>query len=174
MRTVKHSPKHSLHHPSLKPATRLSFRLERWHRRVLYGLLGLLLVSGLLWLWAHYFLTGVNDFGTIMSPLEHWSMQLHGAIVFPFSFIVGSLLLQHMRRAHKAGANRVSGWSMVALLSILALTGYGLYYLASEESRPWWSLIHWLLGCSLPILICLHILLGRRTVAFAKQVTNHD
>ncbi|MET3107993.1 phosphoglycerol transferase MdoB-like AlkP superfamily enzyme [Oxalobacteraceae bacterium GrIS 2.11] len=154
--------KHNLHHPTLKRARPASFRLEKWHRFLLYGLVFMLTLSGLLWLVAHFFMQGTNEFGVSISPLEHWSMQLHGALIVPFSFMIGSLLLQHMRRAHQARKNRWSGWFMLSLLSWLTITGYGLYYLASEENRPIWSVLHWLVGCGLPLLLWVHILLGRR------------
>ncbi|MBI3286042.1 MAG: DUF4405 domain-containing protein [Burkholderiales bacterium] len=149
--------KHSLHH-------RPQFRLERWHRRTLYALLAGLLLSGLAWLQAHYFLRVAGEFGDTIHPLEHWAMQAHGALVMPFCFLLGSLLLQHMRRAHHARRNRASGWSMLGVLLSLVLTAYGLYYLASETSRPWWSLAHWSIGLALPLLLWLHIALGRRAL----------
>lgn len=147
--------KHRLHH-------RPRFRLERWHRYSLYALLAALLLSGLAWLAAHYWLRTAGEFGESIHPLEHWSMQAHGALLWPFCFLVGSLLLQHMRRAHQAERNRASGWSMLSVLFWLAISGYGLYYLAGEDSRPWWSLAHWSAGLGLPLLLLLHIVLGRR------------
>ena len=157
--------KHSLHHPSLPAAARPHFRLERWHRRGLYLLFAMLFASGISWLVAHYWLRMPGEFGESIHPLEHWSMQWHGALVVPVSFLTGSMLFQHMRRAHRAACNRGSGWSMLLLLFWLALTGYGLYYLASESWRPYWSSAHWLAGCALPLLLVWHIWLGRRKTA---------
>lgn len=154
--------KHSLRHPKLQPLTRQQFKLESWHRYVLYTLVASLFVSGLAWLLAHFFLRVASEFGESVHPLEHWAMQFHGALILPLSFLAGGLLFQHMRRAHRAGRNRNSGWSMIASLLWLALTGYALYYFASENLRPYWSLLHWVMGLALPLLLCLHIWLGRR------------
>lgn len=158
-----HTHKHSLHRRPL-PKTGQQFRLEQWHRRSLYALVAALMLSGLAWLLAHFFLRQPGEFGESIHPLEHWSMQVHGALLVPVSFLIGSLLLQHMRRAHRAGHNRWSGWSMISLLVWLAVTGYGLYYFASETSRPLWSLAHWVIGVTLPLLLWLHIVLGRQSV----------
>ncbi|MCH8619577.1 DUF4405 domain-containing protein [Undibacterium sp. TS12] len=154
--------KHSLHHRKLPPVVSQQFKLEAWHRYALYGMVAALFASGLAWLLAHFFLRVAGEFGESNHPLEHWSMQLHGALILPLSFLAGGLLFQHMRRAHRAGRNRNSGWSMIALLLWLALTGYALYYFASETLRPYWSLVHWVAGCALPLLLWLHIRLGRR------------
>jgi hypothetical protein len=35
---------------------------------------------------------------------------------------------------------------MTATLSMLTLTGYGLYYMAGESDRPVWSLLQWSVG----------------------------
>jgi hypothetical protein len=160
MRQLKH-PKHSLHRASIRPPL-IRFRLERWHRLSLYGVSGLLAASGILWLVVHYFFRVAGEFGETVNPLEPWTMKLHGAAAMAALFFVGSLLNSHMRRAHHARRNRYSGWGMATLLALLTISGYALYYLASESSRPLWSATHWVLGLLFPALLVLHIFLGRR------------
>lgn len=154
--------KHSLHHRPLGTVTGQHFKLESWHRYALYALVTVLFASGLAWLLAHYFLRVAGEFGENIHPLEHWSMQAHGAFIVPLSVLAGGLLFQHMRRAYRARRNRKSGWSMIISLVWLALTGYALYYFASETLRPYWSVAHWIIGLILPPLLWLHIRLGRR------------
>jgi hypothetical protein len=139
----------------------VNVRLERWHRRCIYGITAWLTATGLLWLLAHYLLRPVGEFGEGVNPLEPWSMKLHGAGAMVALFFIGSLMNSHMRRALKAGRNLASGWSMIALLSALTASGYALYYVASEHSRPTWSAAHWIIGVALPLLLVLHIALGR-------------
>lgn len=67
----------------------------------------------------------------------------------------------HIRRALKAGRNLVSGWIMLVTMTLLTLTGFGLYYLAGESDRPVWSRIHWSVGLGLVVLIVIHVLVGR-------------
>ena len=156
-------PKHSLHHISAR-AKAGRFRLERWHRYSMYGISALLVLSGGAWLLAHYFLRAADTFGESVSPIEPWSMKLHGAAAMIALFFIGSVLNSHIRRANSARRNRGSGWTMAALLGWLTVSGYALYYLASETSRPAWSLAHSLLGLAFPLLLLLHIVLGRRSV----------
>ncbi|MFZ6643780.1 DUF4405 domain-containing protein [Undibacterium sp. TC4M20W] len=157
--------KHSLHRRPLPNAAVQQFKLEAWHKYSLYALVAALFASGLAWLLARYFLRVTGEYGESIHPLEHWAMQAHGALIIPLSFLAGGLMFQHMRRAHRALRNRYSGWSMLATLLWLALTGYALYYFASETLRPYWSAAHWIVGLALPLLLWLHIRLGRRLSA---------
>jgi hypothetical protein len=141
----------------------LSFKLERWHRRSVYATGVLLLLSGAAWLVLHYFLRPANEFGDSVHPLEPWTMKLHGAAAMAALFFVGSLLHMHVRRALRAGRNTITGWAMIATLSFLTLTGYGLYYVASDSDRPLWSLLHWSVGLMAAILFVAHVLVGRRS-----------
>ena len=161
MRIPKHSLHHSLHHSS-HPSATVGFRLPRWQRRAHYLVVTLLVVTGLMWLAAHYFMRPVGDFGAVIHPLEPWSMKLHGAAAMASLWLVGTLLQVHIKRALQARRNLVAGWSMIAVLGALVVSGYALYYLASEDSRPWWSTAHWLLGLLLPLLLLVHVLTGRR------------
>jgi uncharacterized membrane protein len=124
-----------------------------------------LTASGALWLAAHYWMRTAGEFGESIHPLEPWSMKLHGAGAMLMLFFIGSLMNSHIRRAIKAHRNLYSGWSMLAMLLVLTVTGYGLYYLASEQSRPLWSAVHWIIGLVFPALVVLHIALGRRSSA---------
>ena len=155
--------KHSRHHAASPQPARL--RLERWHRYSVYGACVWLLITGVLWLVAHYLLRAPAAFGESVSPLEPWSMKLHGAGAMVALFFVGSLLNNHIRRALRARRNLASGWAMVAVLGTLTLSGYGLYYIAGEESRPLWSVAHWVIGLGFAALVVLHVVLGRRAAA---------
>ena len=124
--------------------------------------MALLTLSGMAWIGAHYFFRPLTQFGETISPIEPWSMKLHGAAAMAGWFFFGSLLNGHIRGALRIKRNLASGWMMIALISLLTLSGYGLYYLAAESSRPFWSVIHWTIGCTLALGLAMHITLGRR------------
>ena len=156
--------KHNLH-PGPSPKHQVNLRLERWHRRCIYGVCIWLLVTGVLWLPAHYLMRLPSEFGESIHPLEPWSMKLHGAGAMFMLFFIGSLMNSHIRRALKTGRNLYSGWAMIAALVALTISGYGLYYLVSEQSRPLWSAVHWIVGLVFSGLVILHIALGRKSAA---------
>ena len=143
----------------------INLRLERWHRRCVYAVGAALLLSGLAWLLARYFMRPVGQFGETIHPLEPWAMKIHGACAMLTLFFLGSLMNGHIRRALHAGRNLASGWVMIATLAMLIATGFGLYYIAGESDRPLWSAMHWIAGLALGLLFALHIALGRRISA---------
>jgi hypothetical protein len=147
------APAHARHH--------INLRLERWHRRCIYLVVAALLLSGVWWLLLHFFLRPAGEFGESVNPLEPMAMKLHGAGAMLGLFFLGSLMNSHIRRAIKGGQNLKTGWSLIVALLALIVTGYGLYYLAGEADRVVWSTLHWVLGLALPVVLILHIALGR-------------
>lgn len=145
-----------------KSGVHVNLRMERWHRRALYTALIVLTASGMFWLTGHYFLRSTGEFGPAIHPVEPWSMRLHGAAALATTFFVGSVMNSHIRRAWRAARNLTAGCSLIAVLTLLTLTGYCLWYVASETSRGTWSTIHWVLGLAFPISLIWHIIRGRR------------
>ena len=75
--------------------------------------------------------------------------------------VIGSVLPIHARRAWHLKKNRSSGLAMKSILLWMAATGYALYYFASDDNEAWLPLLHWIVGLSLPLMLVLHIRLGR-------------
>ena len=153
----------SLHRPSRRKLT-ASLRLERWQRQMVYLAVALLTISGAVWLLGHFFLRPQTEFGASISPLEPWSMKLHGAAAILLFFLFGTLLNMHIRLALRSRRNRRTGWMMLVMAAVLTLTGYCLYYFAGEQSRVFWSTVHWLLGVAFALGLVLHIVIGRRSL----------
>ena len=62
----------------------------------------------------------------------------------------------------------VTGRRSFGSFGILTITGYGLYYAGGERLRAWTSWIHLAVGLALPLLLILHIWLGKRTRPVAQ------
>jgi succinate dehydrogenase/fumarate reductase cytochrome b subunit len=131
-------------------------RLPASTRYSLYGLTALLLGSGIVWLVVHY-LEAISDPHT----WEATSMRIHGAAAMALLVIVGIAIALHVTRAWQEGKNRTSGLFLGAVLIVLVLTGYLLYYAGGEAARAAASAIHWILGLGLPFLVAVHVSLGR-------------
>lgn len=156
--------KQSLHHPS-RVAVAPGLRLPAWQRRGFYGLCIALFGSGVAWLAAHFYLRPVTEFGAAIHPLEPWSMKLHGGVAMLVLWLLGTMLHLHIRRGLALRRNLAAGWAMVGAMVVLTATGYALYYIAGEESRPLWSALHWITGLLLPVLVIVHVVAGRRARA---------
>ena len=96
-------------------------------------------------------------------------MKIHGAAAMAILVLVGMLLTGHVRFAWRARRNRCNGSLFLGAFGILTLTGYGLYYAGGESLRAWTSWIHLAVGLALPLLLILHIWLGKRTRSAAQM-----
>ncbi len=138
-----------------------TIRLGRWHQGTVYGATGALVVSGIVWLVLHYFFVTAGDFGPTLHPAEPWMLKLHGAAAMAGLVIYGSLLPVHVRRAWAIRRNVVLGIALMAFMLLLTVTGYLLYYVGSETTRPVISAAHWVVGLVVPALLAWHIVSGR-------------
>lgn len=137
-------------------AKRDPVHLGRPRKLLVYGAgLGLWL-SGIAWLLLHYFARRQTEFGPAPHPLEHWSLVLHGAFAFAGLWVFGMLWSAHVSGAWKTRRHRVTGGATFALVTVLILTGFLLYYAGGDESRAWISLAHWALGLGLPAIFLWH------------------
>ena len=137
-----------------------SIRLKRWQRLFLYAVLALLFLSGVAWAYWNYLVASPGD--PEMSA-KAWAMKIHGAAAMAVLILLGMLLNAHVRFAWRARRNRANGSVFLGAFAILTITGYGLYYAGGESLRAWTSWIHLAIGLVLPILLLIHILLGKRT-----------
>lgn len=137
-----------------------SIRLKRLQRYFLYTVLALLFLSGVAWTYWTYLPASSGDFET---SAKAWAMKIHGAAAMAILVLIGMLLSAHVRFAWRARRNRANGSVFLSAFAVLTITGYGLYYAGGERLRGWMSWIHLGVGLALPILLLIHIFLGRRT-----------
>ena len=92
--------------------------------------------------------------------LQTISMKVHGATMLVYLALLGTLIA-HIRRGTALKANRLSGFTMIALNGVLVLSGWLLYYVSDDAVREFSSTIHWVIGLIALPLLCAHILAGR-------------
>ncbi|WP_298370980.1 hypothetical protein [uncultured Bradyrhizobium sp.] len=135
-------------------------RLKRSFRYSMYATFGALLLTGAGWL--------VADWQKNVAADEIWQqaaanlLMVHGGVAMLALLTLGALIPVHLLRAWRSRKNRISGSIMAAFNAVLIVTAFGLYYLGSEEVRPWMSWIHLTAGFALSVMFPLHIWLGRR------------
>jgi hypothetical protein len=142
-----HSPRHA-------------HRLLRWHRLALYGTGAVLLLTGIVWLAIHYSI-GAGT-GELPHPIEVWTLRLHGLAGFAGLFMLGVLAGTHIPRGWRLSHRRrwagqlSTGVALCVMGGLLTLTGYALYYFASEAVRPALGWAHAIVGGVMATLIASH------------------
>jgi hypothetical protein len=148
-----------------------SIRFTRAHRSLVYATLGVLFLSGAAWAWLNYFTVAPDDFGSASKSI---AMKIHGGAAMAVLVLIGIVLNGHVKFAWRAGRNRINGAIFLGAFALLTGTGYGLYYAGGEKLRALTSWIHLSAGLILPILLLIHVLLGRRTRAATERKHHHS
>jgi MFS family permease len=137
-----------------------SIQLKRLQRYFLYAVLALLFLSGVAWAYWNYLAASAGDFE---ASAKAWAMKIHGAAAMAILVLIGMILSAHVRFAWRARRNRANGSVFLSAFAVLTITGYGLYYAGGERLRAWTSWIHLAVGLALPVLLLIHIFLGKKT-----------
>ncbi|AXW63959.1 hypothetical protein CJO94_19425 (plasmid) [Ralstonia solanacearum] len=135
-----------------------AFRLTRRRRWTVYGVFGVLLLTGLAWLAQHFFTDDGGEGGAVLA----WSMKLHGAAAMASLYLFGMLWGPHIRNAWVRRRNRAAGAVFGGLTALLVVTGYALYYVNGEWPRQCAEVLHWVAGLAVCIALWVHIAIGRR------------
>ncbi|WP_266170064.1 hypothetical protein [Dyella subtropica] len=149
-------------HPHNVVGHRTPLRLSRRRRHMVYAIGWTLWLSGVLWLLFHYALMRKGEFGDTPHPLEPWWLRLHAAMAFATLWSFGLVWGVHIVAGWRTRRQRLSGGFSVALLVWLSATGYLLYYLTDDHWRGISAVAHWATGLAMPVLLAIHIMLGRR------------
>ncbi|WP_221793985.1 hypothetical protein [Aquisediminimonas sediminicola] len=139
-----------------------STRLPAWQMRLLYTSFSLLALAGISWLILEHFIRVEGDFGSERSPWQPWALTVHGLACFAFLISIGAMLPVHVRLGLLGKRRRKSGIATGVIVLFMALTGYGLYYIADDELRGWTSTAHWVNGLITIALIGNHVWLVSR------------
>ena len=132
-------------------------RMPRWQCLPSHIILAVCAFSGLL-----YFVRHELHIELPVMTARHF-LVTHGVSSAFALLMFGAVLPVHLRSAWIAKRNRLSGTLMLALMSVLMLSGLMLYY-GSEEVRDSVVLTHWIAGFIAFAVFALHLSLGRRSL----------
>jgi hypothetical protein len=122
--------------------------------------LALLFFTGAIWAYWNYLAAHPGD---LVAGAKMWAMKVHGAAAMAILVLIGTLLTGHVKSAWRARRNRGTGVLLLSIFGILTISGYMLYYAGGEKLRVWTSWTHLAVGLALPILLLIHVLLGKKT-----------
>ena len=140
----------------------LGYKFDRKLRVTFWIVTGTIFLSGLLWHGSQIFLRVRDEFIESPHALEQWSKLVHGFSVLPFLLLAGALLPRHVFPAFASGRLRGTGISLSALVLVLSISGFGLYYFGAENLRELARMTHVFAGYGLPALLAVHVFLAKR------------
>ena len=131
---------------------KLSARHERWTHVILAAVY----FTGIAWLVLRY---GVADDGleNAWTVARAWLLRAHGAAAMLTLVAIGSLLALHVPSGWRMGTNLRSGVGMLAVMTVLALTGWFLYYASGDTVRAAAKYVHIVIGAAAPLALVWHL-----------------
>ena len=127
-------------------------RLEGGLRWSIYAIVAVLFITGDAW-----WLLDERSGGS-----RYYLIATHGLSAMGFLVALGATFTLHVREGWRRRLNRGSGAVVLTVAGVLILTAFGLYYFGSDALRSWTSGLHIIIGLALPLLLAVHVVLGRR------------
>ncbi len=149
------APQHS------RPHGRLHNRIPRWHRRAIYALTAMLVLSGVVWLLVVYLLAPPGEPVPAPHPWAGTLLLVHGVAAYAALLAYALVGHAHLRTGWRVPQLRNVALVLCVTIGVLALTGLGFYYLAAEAALPFLRWSHVAAGVILPCWLALHIVRGR-------------
>jgi cytochrome bd-type quinol oxidase subunit 2 len=144
---------------------RFKLRLNLVTELVVYFVFALLLATGIVWLWAQTNLDEANRVSSLM-------LKLHGAGSMAAMILLGALF-NHVRKGWEGRKNRASGLTLLLVVLLLVVTGYGLYYAGDEQLRSLISHWHTWIGLGVSLILPTHALVGRALRRRQSRLAEH-
>jgi len=139
-----------------------SAHLSSKRRLTVYLVLGTLWLSGCAWLGLDQFFSTVTAFGRTPHPWQPPLLTAHGILAILSMSLFGWMSERHMLRGWRLGRRRLSGGALIAAAVLLALSGFGLFFLTSDRAQHTAALTHDVLGLGITVLALEHWVWGRR------------
>lgn len=126
-------------------------KLGSLQKQLLIGVLIFLWISGTCWVALTFWNASQSHY-----RVPYVFMKIHAAFALVFLVMLGSLW-GHVQRAWALGVNRLSGMMLIFVAGLLGITAWMLYYVVDDGIRNVVSLIHWVIGVLLPLILFGHI-----------------
>ena len=124
-------------------------KMPNWQRLFVVGGIFACSITGLTYLLGHEFQLQRHTFGS------HNILVAHGIAAMLATLALGSVLPFHIKAGYKSKRKWVSGFSQLAFLVVLLVSGALLYY-GPEEIRDGVIEVHWVVGLLFFAIFMLH------------------
>ena len=137
---------------------RITLKVPKTFQYLLFATLATSWCSGITFFILNRFITVEGDFGPQKHPWQFPAISTHGLAAFMMMILFGAMLASHVPMAWQTKRLRFWSITFVIAVSLQIITGYTLYYLASEDSREITGYFHLTVGFCLPIILAIHII----------------
>lgn len=136
--------------------------MPRRQRLAVYVVGALLLGSGILWLILDQFFAHQEQLGRTPHPLEPPLLLIHGVVAILSTYVLGWVSARHVLQWWTPGLRRWSGGVFSAVLLVLSVSGFALFFLSEDLSQRAARLTHEALGAGIVVFAIQHWFFGRR------------
>lgn len=125
-------------------------------RAAIYLVLGGLWTTGCAWLFLDLAVAKRGPFGTTPHPLEPPILLIHGIMSILSLYLLGWISARHVLHWWPGGLRRVSGSALAALLALLALSGFALFFVSDDDWQHAAAVVHEVLGVAVTAFALQH------------------
>lgn len=118
-------------------------------RAIVHATFGALWCLGAVIFVLEHFFTRADEFGAAVHPWQPSLTELHGIVAVFATYLFGWMCADHVARAWRSATVRSSGLWMLALVAVLAVTGFAAFFLVADSARAVNGVVHEYLGLAL-------------------------
>lgn len=133
--------------------------MKRWEKGLLFSSSFGVWLTGVLYLYLHFFVIPPDPFAVVNHPLQPWMQKLHILIaplaIFSLGVILKEHILNHTREKPKSCG--LLGYILIGLGSLMILSGYLYQVATSLNLRGFLFTTHWVVSLVWSVSLLLHI-----------------
>jgi hypothetical protein len=127
-----------------------------------YVLLGILWLTGVMWLCLDQFFSARGPFGKTPHPWEQPLVLTHGIIAIASMYLLGWISAKHVSHWWSKRLRRASGSLLCAFLGVLIVSGFALFFISDDRWQRIMAVIHEISGLSITPLAVQHWFVRQR------------
>jgi hypothetical protein len=108
-------------------------------------------LTGCVWLVLHLFFAVPGEFGIARHPLEPTMLWIHGALSIAIAYLSGWIMARHASEAWRQQKRRTSGGLLTAVLAVLSVSGFALFFITDSNWQTQSARIHEILGVAVTL-----------------------
>jgi hypothetical protein len=142
--------------------------MPRRPQAAVYLIMGGLWVTGCGWLLLDQFIATRGPFGKTPHPLEQPLLLIHGITSVLSMYLLGWISARHVLRWWRGRSRRLSGGALAAMIALLVVSGFLLFFVSDDQWQHAAALIHEVLGLAVTVFAIQHWFLYKRRASWAK------